>query len=593
MRYAGFLIPPRALIGLTTAVVLLLYAAPLLLSAPLTDPDEGLHAAIAQEMHERGEIVVPSFLGEPFRDKPILFFWTQLASLAVFGMSEAAVRLPGFAFAILGILTTGWLAATLFGRRGGTSRLRQGSGEARQSAEGATAAVQPESDDGATNTPAFPKATAGRRGHEGSIGWIAAACYGTLAVPFALAQAPVHDVALVPMVNVGLIALWNMEARQRERRAMAVWTLVAGIALGGSILTKGLTGIAIAGLAYGAMLLACRRLTPRLIVGGCAALAIAAALAAPWYASMEAREPGYLAYYFGARHVLGLVGDSQPHGDQPWWFYLPVLGAGSLPWVLYISPGHARLTTHRPATVLLWCWCIASFILLTTAGSKLVTYALPVFPAVAIMAAYSWSRALADPTAGGPSLRSRVRWHALVFAIAAAAFPWAAGQVGETAVSPLGWIVLVLLSGCWLWLCVFPREPSPRLWLGVTVGTATTYAAALFLLAPAIAHAHSGRDLALHLNESTAMPANMLVVGDRVGSMVFYLRPDLRRALTASSLRSVAPSAAGSLAASAQLIAAPAGLRARLVDDLSDWIGSETVAGRYVIFRPRNDIGDR
>ena len=34
------------LIGLAAA----LYLAPLLLDAPLTDPDEGLHAAIAQEM---------------------------------------------------------------------------------------------------------------------------------------------------------------------------------------------------------------------------------------------------------------------------------------------------------------------------------------------------------------------------------------------------------------------------------------------------------------------------------------------------------------------------------------------------------------
>jgi hypothetical protein len=237
--------------------------------------------------------------------------------------------------------------------------------------------------------------------------------------------------------------------------------------------------------------------------------------------------------------------------------------------------------------VLLWCWCGASFVLLTAAGSKLVTYALPVFPAVAIMAGHAWSRALSASVGAAPSMRWRVRAHALVFAAGAAAFPWAAGEVGEAAVSPLGWAVLLLISGAWLWLGVVASRPAPRLWLGVTAGTAVTYGAALFLLAPAIAHAHSGRDLALHLNASAAMPANMLVVGDRVGSMVFYLRPELRRALTAANLRSVAPSAAHGLAASAQLIAAPAGLRDRLADDLSDWIGGETAAGRYVVFRPR------
>jgi hypothetical protein len=198
MRYAGFSIPSRALIGLTTALVLLLYAAPLLLSAPLTDPDEGLHAAIAQEMHERGEIVVPSFLGEPFRDKPILFFWTQLASLAVFGMSEAAVRLPGLAFAILGVLTTGWLAATLFRHEAAGPKI----GPRRHPPSPSLGRAGEDT-----------KVVEGGQEHERLIGWIAAACYGTLAVPFALAQAPVHDVALVPMVNVALLALWNHSGR--------------------------------------------------------------------------------------------------------------------------------------------------------------------------------------------------------------------------------------------------------------------------------------------------------------------------------------------------------------------------------------------
>ena len=113
------------------AIAALLYLAPLLLDAPLTDPDEGLHAAISQEMVERGDFIVPRFLGRPFLDKPILFFWAQAASMRAFGMTTAAARLPGVLFALLGIVTTGWLAGMLFsGRRAaGSGQWAVGSGQ--------------------------------------------------------------------------------------------------------------------------------------------------------------------------------------------------------------------------------------------------------------------------------------------------------------------------------------------------------------------------------------------------------------------------------------------------------------------------------
>ena len=95
-----------------------LYVLPLVIPFPLLDPDEGLHAAITQEMLARGDWVLPRFLGQPFLDKPILFFWTQEASFRLFGEHEASARLPGLLFGALGALTTGWLAASILGTRG-------------------------------------------------------------------------------------------------------------------------------------------------------------------------------------------------------------------------------------------------------------------------------------------------------------------------------------------------------------------------------------------------------------------------------------------------------------------------------------------
>src|SRR5436853_7568983 len=99
----------RAQILFTVAIiasVFAIYVYPLALPTPLLDPDEGLHATIAQQMVERGDYLVPRVGDTPFRDKPILYFAAQAASLRTFGMNEAAVRLPGFLFALLGCFTT-------------------------------------------------------------------------------------------------------------------------------------------------------------------------------------------------------------------------------------------------------------------------------------------------------------------------------------------------------------------------------------------------------------------------------------------------------------------------------------------------------
>ena len=321
-----------------TFVAALLYLAPLLLNAPLTDPDEGLHAAISQEMVERGDFIVPRFVGRAFFDKPILFFWAQAASMRLFGMSTAAARLPGMVFALLGIATTGWLARVLLGNGG--------------------------------------------RASGPPIGWVAAGCYATMLLPFLLAQAPVHDIALVPLTNVVIGLLWRAcRASEFEFRD----SILAGVVLGLSILTKGLEGIAIVGVGYVTYLLITRTLTHRLVVLGILVVAVAVFVALPWYLAMDAREPRYLRYDFLNRHLLGFTTETQRHGGQAWWYYVPVLIAGGLPWVVYVR----RSGLSDAAGKFLWIWPVASLVLLSLSNSKAVTYVLPVMPAIAIVASRS------------------------------------------------------------------------------------------------------------------------------------------------------------------------------------------------------------
>ncbi len=75
----------RILVLVAVVLAAIMFVFPLTIPFPLLDPDEGLHASIAQEMVERGNWTMPQFLGRPFLDKPIFFFWVQAASLRLLG----------------------------------------------------------------------------------------------------------------------------------------------------------------------------------------------------------------------------------------------------------------------------------------------------------------------------------------------------------------------------------------------------------------------------------------------------------------------------------------------------------------------------
>lgn len=58
------------------------------------DLDEGLYAVASMEMEQRGDWVVPTYRGQPFFEKPILFYWTaRIADLAG-APGVVALRLP-------------------------------------------------------------------------------------------------------------------------------------------------------------------------------------------------------------------------------------------------------------------------------------------------------------------------------------------------------------------------------------------------------------------------------------------------------------------------------------------------------------------
>lgn len=499
--------------GVFLVVALLLagvmYLGSLWVRLPLVDPDEGLHASIAQEMVERGDWITPKLLGEPFLDKPILFTWTQALSLKCFGMNEAAVRLPGMLFGLAAMGAIGLAGWRMFGLVAGT---------------------------------------------------LGAMLYATMALPTMLTHVPVHDVALVPLVTLAVVGFWEAD-RAASRRGRVGWTVAVGICLGLSCLTKGLVGVALVGVGYGTYLLCTRRLSLGACVRGAAALGIAALVALPWYLAMEGRNPGYLHYYFVDRHLLGYATATQRHGGGPWWYYLPLISLGGLPWLIYLPAGLGRRreigeATVRPtgdgAVALLLCWLIGCTVFLSVAQSKLMTYIWPVFPAVALLAGLVWARVL-----DGSLRRWGKAYFSIVFGLASltavALLPAALG-VARAALGlrfgPWEWASAVLVGlSSWLTYALWrSRRPAAAFSSAILVSAIYT----LFLLivvAPRAAADHTARDLAAYFNTRGRIPSRVVVIEDRIGSVIFYLKPELRRGLRAGQIQGVRARGLGDLLA--------------------------------------------
>ncbi|MCJ2544334.1 glycosyltransferase family 39 protein [Synechococcus bigranulatus str. 'Rupite'] len=92
------------IMGLATPLFLLSGAEP-----SLDGCDESFYAQMARELLREGHWLGPTFLGEPFFEKPPLLTWSVALSFALHGVNEWAARLPGILSALLSIPLIGWI----------------------------------------------------------------------------------------------------------------------------------------------------------------------------------------------------------------------------------------------------------------------------------------------------------------------------------------------------------------------------------------------------------------------------------------------------------------------------------------------------
>ncbi len=354
--------------------------------ARLWDDDEPRNAQCAREMLARGDWLVPTFNGALRTDKPILIYWLMMSAYRVFGDGEFAARFWSAAAGLGTTLLTFHIGRTLLG-----SRIGFWSGWILATTlmfVVAARAATPDSVMIFCTTLAmyfFVRATWGKSGTLAGANQLAdylprrktdlALIYGAMALGM-LAKGPVA-VVLPTLVLVSYVAL----VRQ---------SLAAPHA-------DGWPRRLLRSLSPAAWLAAAWRLRPF------TALAIVAAIAAPWYLLVGiATDGGWVMGFLGRHNVSRFLKPMEGH-QGPIWYYVPAVLFGFFPWSIVLPQALVRLASHArrsaswAAYLFLGCWAATWIGFFSFSSTKLPSYITPVFPALAMMTAVWIDGWLAEP----------------------------------------------------------------------------------------------------------------------------------------------------------------------------------------------------
>lgn len=332
-------------------------------------------------MAQTGDWLTPRLWGHPWFEKPILYYWAAAASFRFLEASALAARLPNALAALLGALLLAWAASRIYGRS--ATRLL---------------------------LVLFP---------------------ATLGL-FAFAHAATPDMLLAVSLEAAMVSAlgalgWAGSPNGRR------WLALTGACIGLGTLAKGPVAIVLSG---GSVLLwawLARRWRDGLRFLRWEPLAAFAVVAVPWYLACSFANPGFAYSFLWYQNVTRFFTPVFEH-VQPWWFFLPVLALGLLPWtpaLLATARDGWRLfrsgSAARSPGAFVACWAAFPLLFFSFSDSKLPGYILPAIPPLVLLLARTLDRMAA------PGARSRDRLG-----------EWAIALVG------LAWIALAVAANHWL-----------------------------------------------------------------------------------------------------------------------------------------------
>jgi 4-amino-4-deoxy-L-arabinose transferase-like glycosyltransferase len=321
----------------------------------LIGADEPRYAQVSREMLARHDWITPTLGGKPWLEKPPLYYWQAILAYSIFGVSDWAARLPSAVDATLMVA-----AIYLF-----LKRFRPGFQL-----------------DGALMTASAA----------GVVGF---------------ARAASTDMPLAAMFTIALLA-WYAWYESESRRYLALFYCF--LALG--MLAKGpvapllaaviVVTFAAANSDYGLL----RR---TLWVPGVVLFLV---VTLPWHIAVQAKNPEFFRVFI-LQHNFARFGTNRYHHTEPFWYYVPVVLLGLIPWTVFVVASLAEsvrvwwterqqmLKSEDALNAFLVIWLLVPVVFFSLSQSKLPGYIVPALPAGTLLLAEYVRRRV--PDGGSPS----------------------------------------------------------------------------------------------------------------------------------------------------------------------------------------------
>jgi 4-amino-4-deoxy-L-arabinose transferase-like glycosyltransferase len=305
----------------------------------LIKPDEGRYAEIPREMVASGDWVTPHLNDFKYFEKPPLQYWATAAAYEVFGEHQWTSRLWTALTGFLGILLTGFVGMRLFGR---------------------------------------------------TAGLYAALILGSSTLYVLMAHVNTLDMGVSFFISLGIFSLLlaQKELAQHRRRH---WMMLAWAAMALAVLSKGLMGLILPGAALFLYSVFNRDVVVWLRMHWFTGLLAFFAVATPWFVLVMQANPEFFQFFFIHEHFERFL--TKVHDRyQPWHYFVPILLFGMLPWTLVMLDtllrtwqGSVAQARQFSAERFLLVWAVFVYVFFSLSSSKLPSYLLPMFPALALL----------------------------------------------------------------------------------------------------------------------------------------------------------------------------------------------------------------